>query len=104
MPSRSRQVINHLESVLTSVLFDVCVGGAGRCLLLERSLKLLLTANDIYIYIYIYINITAIGLTLVAAVHHTFTQTIHKIQRKENLGSAGCAPSLRVIPWHLPYN
>jgi hypothetical protein len=29
---------------------------------------------------------------------HIYTQTVHKIQRKENLGSAGRAPSLRVIP------
>jgi hypothetical protein len=35
---------------------------------------------------------------------HIYTQTIHIIQRKENLGSAGRAPSLRVIPCHLPYN
>jgi hypothetical protein len=58
----------------------------------------------------------------VAAVHYTFTHkeyrernihtrnnqklgtyiTIKKF--KTNLGSAGRAPSLRVIPWHLPYN
>jgi hypothetical protein len=35
---------------------------------------------------------------------HIYTQTIHIVQGKENLGSAGRAPSLRVIPWHLPYN
>jgi hypothetical protein len=26
------------------------------------------------------------------------------IKKKSNLGSAGRSPSLRVIPWHLPYN
>jgi hypothetical protein len=30
---------------------------------------------------------------------------LHTIQRTEHaLGSAGHTPSLRVIPWHLPYN
>jgi len=38
--------------------------------------------------------------------HHTtrLQQTIHTIHREYNSGSAGRAPSLRVIPWHLPYN
>jgi hypothetical protein len=39
---------------------------------------------------------------------HIYTQTVHRIQRKKHLlkklGSAGCDPSLRVIPWHLPHN
>jgi hypothetical protein len=48
---------------------------------------------------------TAIGLTPGgSSTSHIYTQTIHIIQRKETLGSAGRAPSLRVIPWHLPYN
>jgi hypothetical protein len=46
MPSCSRRVIDSLESVVTSVLFDVCVRDAGLCLLLERSLKLLITSNE----------------------------------------------------------
>jgi hypothetical protein len=53
----------------------------------------------------IYIYLTAIGWTPGdSSTSHIYTQTIHIIQRKENLGSAGPAPSLRVIPWHLPYN
>jgi hypothetical protein len=29
---------------------------------------------------------------------------IRNNEKKKKLGSAGCAPSLRVIPWHLHYN
>jgi hypothetical protein len=61
-------------------------------------------ASRYYIYIYIYV-ITAIGLTPGgSSTSYIYTQTIHTIQRKENLGSAGRASSLRVIPWHFPYN
>jgi hypothetical protein len=53
----------------------------------------------------LYIFFTAIGLTPGgSSTSHIYTQTIHTIQRKENLGSAGRAPSLRIIPWQLPYN
>src|SRR5215475_15517059 len=53
----------------------------------------------------IYIYLTAIGLTPGGSItRHIYKQTIHKIRREENLGSAGRAPSLRAIPWHLPYN
>jgi hypothetical protein len=58
-----------------------------------------------------YIYLTAIGLTPGgsstshirltpgdSSTTHIYTQTIHKIHRKENLGSVGPAPSLRVIP------
>ena len=31
-------------------------------------------------------------------------QTIHRTTQKNFWKSAGHAPSLRVIPWHLPYN
>jgi hypothetical protein len=60
--------------------------------------------------------LTAVGLTAaVAAVQHTFTHKQYAEYRERNihrnqnilpsiLGSAGRAPSLRVIPWHLPYN
>jgi hypothetical protein len=34
---------------------------------------------------------------------HLHTNNTHNTV-KEKLGSAGRAPSLRVIPWHLPYN
>jgi hypothetical protein len=54
----------------------------------------------------------------VAVVQYTFTHntqnntvkqnrqngTYITIKRKKKLGSAGRAPSLRVIPWNLPYN
>jgi len=43
---------------------------------------------------------------------HIYTQTIHRItqitteQQKYKLmwNSTGRAPSLRVLPWHFPYN
>jgi hypothetical protein len=53
----------------------------------------------------------------VAVVQYTFTHKQYTEYRERNthnnkkkkklgskLGSAGRAPSLRVIPWHLPYN
>jgi hypothetical protein len=48
----------------------------------------------------------------VAAVHYTFTHKQYTEQQKTNntknntkiWNSAGRAPPLRVIPWHLPYN
>jgi hypothetical protein len=56
------------------------------------------------------IYLTAIGLTPGgSSTSHIYTQTVHITHRKKNntekgkLGSAGRAPSLRVIPWHLPY-
>jgi hypothetical protein len=40
-------------------------------------------------------------------IHKQYTeyrlQNIHN-SKKKKLGSAGCALSLQVIPWHLPYN
>ena len=56
----------------------------------------------IYIYM-IYENLTAIGLTPGgSSTVHIYIQTIH---RTTEFGkSAGRAPSLRVIFWHLPYN
>jgi hypothetical protein len=69
--------------------------------------------------------VTAIGLTPGgSSTVHIYTQTVHRIQGngtyitikklrnlrnnkkkiKTNLGSAGRAPSLTVIPWHLPYS
>jgi hypothetical protein len=51
------------------------------------------------------IYLTAIELTPGgSSTSHIYTQTTYIIQRKENLGSAGRAPSSQVIPWHLPYN
>jgi hypothetical protein len=34
---------------------------------------------------------------------HLHTNSTHKTE-KGKLGSAGCAPSLRIIPWRLPYS
>jgi len=48
--------------------------------------------------------LTAIGLSLGASsTVHIYTQTIHRTTQ-QFWKSAGRAPSLRVIPWHLPYN
>jgi opacity protein-like surface antigen len=69
------------------------------------------------VHIYTQHSVAAVQYTFthkhpVAAVQYTFTQkqntdyrelNIHN-NKKKNLGSAGLAPSLRVIPWHLPYN
>jgi hypothetical protein len=55
--------------------------------------------DDIHVYL------TAIEFTPGgSSTSHIYTQIIHIIQRKENLISADRAPSLRVIPRHLPYN
>jgi len=54
-----------------------------------------------------YILLTAIGLKPVAVVQYTFTHKQYTEQHNENRKfwkSAGRAPSLRVIPWLLPYN
>jgi hypothetical protein len=37
-------------------------------------------------------------------IHNNKKLNIHKNKKLTNLGSAGRAPSLRVIPWHLPYS
>jgi hypothetical protein len=43
------------------------------------------------------VYLTATGMTPGgSSTSHIYTQTIHIIQRKENLGSVGRAPSLRV--------
>jgi hypothetical protein len=56
--------------------------------------------------------LTAIGLTPGgSSAVHIYTQTIHQNDTKQTIyrttqtfwKSAGRAPSLRVIPWHLPY-
>ena len=59
----------------------------------ERGLALL-----ILIYL-----LTAIGLTPAgSSTVHSYTQTVHRTTQLRN--SAGRVPSLRVIPWHLPYS
>jgi len=55
------------------------------------------------IYDMIYL-LTAIGLTPGgSSTVHIYTQTIHRTTQLM-WKSAGRVPSLRVIPWHLPYN
>jgi hypothetical protein len=57
--------------------------------------------------------LTAIGLPPGgSSTVHIYTQTVHRTtqnkqyteQHKNYWKSAGRDPSLRVIPWHLPYN
>jgi len=48
--------------------------------------------------------LTAVGLpTGDSSTVHIYRQTIYRTTQKF-WKSAGRAPSLRVIPWHLPYN
>jgi len=48
--------------------------------------------------------LTAVGLTPGgSSAVHIYTQTIHRTTQLI-WKSVGRAPSLRVIPWHLPYN
>jgi hypothetical protein len=67
----------------------------------------------LYIYIYIYIfNCNWVDTRCQWNSTHLHTNnsqniengTYVTIKRKKKLGSAGRAPSLRVIPWYLPYN
>ena len=54
--------------------------------------------------IYMIYLLTAIGLSPGgSSTVHIYTQTIHR-PTQLIWESAGRAPSLRVIPWHLPYN
>jgi hypothetical protein len=88
--------------------------GTDRAIIILPCLFICGSCNDIYL--------TAIGLTPGGSrTVHIWTQTtqntengpyitINKLGKyitikkfKIILGSAGCAPSLRVIPWHLPY-
>jgi len=51
------------------------------------------------------IYLATIGLTPGGSIiRHIYKQIIHKIHCEGKLGSAGRAPSCRVIPWHLPYD
>jgi hypothetical protein len=75
------------------------------------------TGDSAHIVTIRYIYLTAIGLTpFGSSTVHIYTEyvegnthnkqilNIHNNKKLTNLGSAGRAPSLRVIPWHLPYN
>jgi hypothetical protein len=64
-----------------------------------------------YYYYYYYYYLTAIGLTpggISTHLHTNSTQNTedgtHITITRKKLGSAGRAPSLRVLPWHLPYS
>jgi hypothetical protein len=58
----------------------------------------------IYEYIYIYIfNRNWVDTRWQQYITHLYTNNTHNTE-KGKLGSAGRAPSLRIIPWHLPYN
>jgi len=68
--------------------------------------------RDMILYNMIYL-LTAIGLSAGgSSTVHIYTQTIHRTTQitTEQLKyqimcrSAGRAPSLQVLPWHLPYN
>jgi hypothetical protein len=74
------------------------------------------TSWNMYIYMYIYIfnrNWVDTGWQQYIThlvdtrwqqyITHLHTNSTHNTE-KEKLGSVGRAPSLRVIPWHLPYN
>jgi len=53
-----------------------------------------------------------LGSHPVGVVHYTYTHKQYRERHKTNntyyntkiMKSAGHAPSLRVLPWHLPYN
>jgi hypothetical protein len=63
----------------------------------------------IYIYIYIYTQYIQVynrnwfDTRWQQYSTHLHTNNTHNTE-KGKLGSAGRAPSFRVIPWHLPYN
>jgi hypothetical protein len=75
-----------------------------------------LTVLTLYYYYYYYL--TAIGLTPGGNCVHLHTNSTQNTEdgthikitgekitiTRNKLGRAGRAPSLRVIPWHLPYN
>jgi hypothetical protein len=75
-----------------------------------RCVEYKLKYNIKYDMIYL---LTAIGLSPGgSSIVHIYTQTVHRTtqitteQQKQQLmwKSASRAPSLRVLPWHLPYN
>jgi hypothetical protein len=59
--------------------------------------------NDvIYIFIYLY-NLSWVDTHWQQYITHLHTDSRHNME-KGKLGSAGRAPSMRIIPWHLSYN
>jgi hypothetical protein len=71
---------------------------------LQPSLLREMRLFDIDIDIDIYL--TALGLAPGGGItRHIYNQTISKLRREKNLGSAVRAPSLlSITPWHLPNN
>ena len=60
--------------------------------------------SQYYLVLILIYLLTAIGLPPTgSSTVHIYTQKIHRTTQK-CWKSAGHAPSLRVIPWHLPYN
>jgi len=56
-------------------------------------------------YVHDMIYLTAVGLTPGgSSTVHIYTQTIHRTTQFTIRKSADRVPSLRGIPWHLPYN
>jgi len=64
------------------------------------------------IFVILIYLLTAIGLPPSgSSILHIYTQTIHRTTQNKQyratqkfLKSAGCAPFVQFIPWHLPYN
>ena len=79
-------------------------GSFGRFHTQLRNRSLLYTLGSRRSYDSIYL-LTAIGLTPGgSSTIHIYTQTIQEQHSSLIRKSADRAPSLRVIPWHLPYN
>jgi hypothetical protein len=63
-----------------------------------------LSVHTRYDMIYIYIfNRNWVDTRWQQYITHLHTNSTHNTEEGK-LGSAGRAPSLRIIPWHLPYN
>jgi hypothetical protein len=104
LPTRDASLLTGHGNILRlfhGTLFHLCT-----CVLCLKTVG----RNDrntlIWYMIYVMIYLTATGLTPggSSTSHIYVTQTIYIIHRNENLGSAGRAPSLRVILLHLPYD
>jgi hypothetical protein len=108
--------------LLLSMKFQATFAPSSITLLKERGKIRMLYMT--YIYMYIYIYLTVIGLTPGGSnTAHLYIQIVHRTHRTEHIQQsqnwtcitikskynikkliAKCGPSLRVIPWHLPYN
>jgi hypothetical protein len=76
----------------------------GDSVQVERSSHMNFIILYIYVIWYIYIfNRSWVDTRWQQYITHLHTNSTHNTE-KGKLGSAGRAPSLRIIPWHLPYN